>query len=92
MDAASTTYIETILAAIVVVVVAVTLFYLGRRARKEATFIGFQAKSKDEKYTGYSLFTAGMAITLFSIYQILALFAGGAVDETLRAVRHRSGR
>ena len=73
MDAASAVYIETILAIVVVAIVALTLFSLSRRMRKEETFVGFQGKSKAETYAGYSLFTTGMIITLYSIYGVLAL-------------------
>jgi hypothetical protein len=81
MDAAAIIYIGTILALLVVIVVVVTLFSLARRARKEYVAVGFRAKSKDEKFVGYSLFAAGMAIMIFSVYQILVLFTSGFSAE-----------
>jgi hypothetical protein len=77
MDAAITTYVQTILTVLVIAVVAVVLFSLVRRARKEVSIVGFRAKSKDEKFAGYSLLVVGFVVILFSVYQILALLDGG---------------
>jgi hypothetical protein len=76
MDAA-TTYIVIFLAILVAVIVTAVLFVLARRTRKEESLVGFTAKSKDEKYVGYSLLIAGLIIIVFSIYEMVALLRGG---------------
>jgi hypothetical protein len=75
MDAV-VTYIAIFLGILVTIVVAVVLFAFARRARKEETLVGFTAKSKDEKYAGYSLLIAGLIIIFFSVYEMVALLTG----------------
>lgn len=82
MDAAATTYVMIFLAALVAVVVTVVLFALARRARKEKSLVGFTAKTKDEKYAGYILLTAGAIIIFFSVFEMVVLLTGGVSSKT----------
>jgi hypothetical protein len=75
MDAALTPYIIVLLAVLATVVVALVLFALAHRIKKEQTFVGFTKRPRDEKFVGYGLLAAGIviiAISAFEIYQILA--------------------
>ena len=83
MDDSATTYIKILLDVLVAVVITAVLFVLSRRARKEQTFIGFKARSYDEKYAGYSLLAIGIVIILVSIYELLALLTFGIHSTAL---------
>jgi hypothetical protein len=77
LNAATTTYVLIFLAALVAFVVAVVLFYLGRRMRREQTFVGFTPRSKDEKYVGYFLLATGLVIMFLSIYEMVTILTSG---------------
>lgn len=77
MEVALDTLVAIFLSVLVVIVVAVVLFVLARRIRKEQSLIGFTARSKDEKYVGYFLIATGFVIIFFSIYQIVIILISG---------------
>jgi hypothetical protein len=82
MDASATSYIKILLDVVVAVVITAVLFLIARRARKEQTFVGFKARSYDEKYAGYSLLAIGIIIILVSIYELLLILEGGYFSQT----------
>jgi hypothetical protein len=77
MEVALGTLVTIFLSVLVVIVVAVVLFVLARRIRKEQALIGFTASSKDEKYVGYFLLATGFVIIFLSIYQIVIILSSG---------------
>jgi hypothetical protein len=82
MDNSATLYIKIVLDVLVAVVVALVLFLLARRARKEQTFVGFKDRSADEKYVGYGLFAVGIILIIVSGYELIMLLNGGVYSET----------
>jgi hypothetical protein len=77
MEVALDTLVTIFLSVLVVILVAVVLFVLARRIRKEQSLIGFTASSKDEKYVGYFLLATGFVIIFLSIYQIVIILSSG---------------
>ena len=76
MDDPVSTYIKILLDIVVAVVIASVLFFLARRSRKEQSFVGFKSRSFDEKYAGYVLLSAGIAIIVVSVYELIMLLNG----------------
>ena len=76
MDASATEYIKVLLDVLVAVVITAVLFLVIRRARKEQTYVGYKARSKDEKYAGFVLLGTGIFIILVSIYELVVLLEG----------------
>lgn len=76
MDASAAEYIKVLLDVLVAVVITAVLFLVTRRARKEQTFLGYKARSKDEKYVGFVLLGTGIFIIIVSIYELIVLLEG----------------
>ena len=76
MDASATEYIKVLLDVLVAVVITAVLFLVIRRARKEQTYVGYTARSKDEKYAGFVLLGTGIFIILVSIFELVVLLEG----------------
>ena len=74
MDA--TEYVKILLDILVAVIVTAVLFVLARRARREQKFVGFKARSYDEKYAGYSMLAIGIAIIAVAVYELIVLLQG----------------
>ena len=76
MDASATEYIMVLLDVVVAIVITTVLFFIVRRSRKEQIFVGYKARSNDEKYTGFVLVGTGICIILVSIYELIVLLEG----------------
>lgn len=73
MDASVVEYYKIILDIVVAAIISIVLLLLARRSRKEKTFVGFRKSPKDEKYAGYTLLAAGIAIMALSIIELIIL-------------------
>ncbi|MCL4429305.1 MAG: hypothetical protein M1167_01000 [Chloroflexi bacterium] len=71
-----TEYVKVLLDVVVAAVITGVLYFIVRRSRREQTFVGYKARSIDEKYTGYVLLAAGIAIIVVSIYELIVLLEG----------------
>ena len=76
-----TEYIKILLDISVAAVITAVLFLLARRARKEETFVGFKASSREEKYAGYTMLAIGIVIIAVSIYELVVLLESGVGRE-----------
>src|SRR4030066_2292994 len=76
MDASAIEYIKILLDVSVAAIIAAVLFFIVRRSRKEQTFVGYKARSVDEKYTGYVLLAIGIVVIVVSIYELIVLLEG----------------
>jgi len=76
MDASAIEYIKILLDVSVAAIITAVLFFIVRRSRKEQTFVGYKARSVDEKYTGYVLLAIGIVVIVVSIYELIVLLEG----------------
>ncbi len=83
MDASATEYIKILLDVLVASIITLVLFVIARRARKEQTFVGFKARSNDEKYAGYALLAIGIVIIAVSIYELVVILESDLYSKTL---------
>jgi len=83
METAIATYIMIFLAILATLVLTVVLFGLGRRLRKEQSFVGFSPKTRDEHYAGFALFSIGFSVIIISIYQIAVILIFGLSSNSV---------
>ena len=73
MDTSVVEYYKIILDIVVATIISIVLLLLARRSRKEKAFVGYRKSPKDEKYAGYALFSAGIAIMALSALELIIL-------------------
>ena len=83
MDATAIEYIKILLDVLVAAILTLVLFVIARRAKKEQTFVGYKARSKDEKYAGYALLAIGIAIIAVSVYELVVILESDLYSRTL---------
>jgi hypothetical protein len=76
MDSSATEYIKILLDVLVAAIITVVLFFIVRRSRKEQTFVGYTARSVEEKYIGYVLLVTGIVVIVVSIFELIVLLEG----------------
>ena len=76
MDALAIEYIKILLDVLVAVIITTALFFIIRSSRKEQTFVGYTARSLDEKYTGFVLLATGIVVIAVSIFELIVLLEG----------------
>jgi hypothetical protein len=66
-------YYKILLDIAVAATIAVVLVIFARRSRKQKMIAGYQPPSKDEKYIGYALLSAGITIMAISLFEVISI-------------------
>lgn len=77
MESGLNTYVQIVFDIIVGAIIAVVLFYIGSRFKKEKSSFGFSASSQSEKYFGYGLLACGIVVIAVSVIELIVLLTSG---------------